>query len=229
MTLLVVISDIHGNGIVIEKFLSEMDKIKPDAIICLGDTIGYLDEEVMCYEILNSIKSIHLMGNHEAMILGLLDINSDFKDIYKLHEAKKRLPIELLENIKKFPHEKKWIEGKFHDEFYHGAPDNPINGRVYFNTIIQPKSNQTNFVFVGNTHRSFNQLNDWGMLINVGSLGLPRDNGALGTYIVVDTEKNLVSRKFIYIDLNNVLRKYKSIHPSVMANFYKCDPIADFV
>jgi predicted phosphodiesterase len=228
LTLLVVVSDIHGNSLALDKFVYEVDKIKPDVIICLGDTIGYLDEEVKCYEILKKINAIHLMGNHEAMVVGALEINADFEDVYKLNKAKERVSVELLKEIEQYPHYKNWNEENFIAEFYHGAPNNLLNGRVYWETAIEPNSKQTNFVFVGNTHRSFSKSQLWGRVTNVGSLGLPRDNGQLGTFVIVDTEKKSVLRKFIDIDLQEMLSRYKSIHPLVLENFTKRETIADF-
>jgi predicted phosphodiesterase len=228
LTLLAVLSDIHGNGIAMEQFAFEVDKIKPDAIICLGDTLGYLDEEIKCYEILEKIHAIHLMGNHEAMALGIIEINSEFEDVYKLNDAKSRLSIDTLKNIRNFPREANLIDRNFKAEFYHGNPADPLNGRVYFDTKIEPKNNQTNFIFVGNTHRSFSQTNLWGKVINVGSLGLPRDNGSLGTFVLVDTEKNLISRQFIDFNLDKMFNKYRFSHRSVLENFHKREKIADF-
>lgn len=228
MTLLAVLSDIHGNSIAMEQFVLEVDRIKPDTIICLGDTLGYLDDEIKCYEILEEIHAIHLMGNHEAMALGIIEINSEFEDVYKLNDAKNRLPVDTLKNIRNFPHETNLTDRNFKAEFYHGNPDDPLNGRVYFDTKIEPKKNQTNFIFVGNTHRSFSRSNLWGKVINVGSLGLPRDNGSLGTFVLVDTEKNLISRQFIDFNLDKMLSKYKFSHPSVLENFHKREKIAEF-
>ena len=100
---------------------------------------------------------------------------------------------------------------------------------MYWDTEIEPNSKQTNFVFVGNTHRSFSKSHLWGKVTNVGSLGLPRDNGQLGTFVVVDTEKKSISRKFVDIDSEKMLRKYKSIHPLIVENFSKRETIADFI
>jgi hypothetical protein len=62
----------------------------------------------------------------------------------------------------------------------------------------------------------------------VGSLGLPRDNGSLGTFVLVDTEKNLISRQFIDFNLDKMFNKYRFSHRSVLENFHKREKIADF-
>jgi predicted phosphodiesterase len=227
LTLLAVISDIHGNAMAMEQFILKLEKIKPDVIICLGDTIGYLDEEIKCYEILRKLNAIHLMGNHEAMVLGMIEINRNHKEIYKLDEARKRLSAQHLKSIGRYPLEAKWVDGKFRAEFYHGAPTDPLNGRVHLNTDLEPKNSGTNFVFVGNTHRSFSVSKPWGKLVNVGSLGLPRDNGNLGTFMIVDTEKRIISREFITFDVDKIVLKYRSMHPTIREIFYKREPIAN--
>ena len=99
---------------------------------------------------------------------------------------------------------------------------------MYWDTDIEPNNKQTNFVFVGNTHRSFSKSQSWGKVTNVGSLGIPRDNGQFGTFVMVDTEKKSILRKFIDINLEETRSRYKSVHPLVLENFNKRDTIADF-
>ena len=64
---------------VITEALTEVMKqirdMKPDRLICLGDVIGYGANPEECAQIVQEEADICLMGNHEAAIIGTLDIS----------------------------------------------------------------------------------------------------------------------------------------------------------
>lgn len=76
------ISDIHGNHVALETVLRDLEKQKPDKLICLGDvaTIGPQPKQVV--ETLQSLDCILIQGNHDAAIL-----NPQKADDYNIHSA----------------------------------------------------------------------------------------------------------------------------------------------
>ena len=81
-----VLSDIHGNRIALEACQSMIQKLKCDYIVCLGDIVGYYPDALVCLKMLKDNGIICLMGNHEAILLGLLPVSASNEKIYKLME-----------------------------------------------------------------------------------------------------------------------------------------------
>ncbi len=61
-------SDIHANLPALEAFFKDVDERKPDAIICLGDLVGY---NIWPNEVINAIKKRSIptiAGNYDQGI-----------------------------------------------------------------------------------------------------------------------------------------------------------------
>lgn len=70
-----VISDIHSNVFALEAALKEIDALRPDKIVCLGDIVGngaFPEETVSVFRRRGDIKAVK--GNHDAIVL--LDLSS---------------------------------------------------------------------------------------------------------------------------------------------------------
>ena len=71
--IIAVISDIHGNFDALDVVLKDLATYSPERIICLGDIIGYGPEPCKCMDALYELNNVdYILGNHEAMWLGLL-------------------------------------------------------------------------------------------------------------------------------------------------------------
>ncbi len=58
-----IISDIHSNIEALDEVLDNMEKV--DAIICLGDIVGYGANPNECISRVKEIKSRCIAGNHD--------------------------------------------------------------------------------------------------------------------------------------------------------------------
>ena len=74
-----VISDVHANEDALGAVLEEIDSWGPDAVWCLGDTVGYGPAPNRCCELVSERADICLVGNHDLVALGTLDVE-DFND-----------------------------------------------------------------------------------------------------------------------------------------------------
>ncbi len=63
------ISDIHGNLEALEAVLKEIRHQGVDEIVCLGDIVGYGPEPVECTDLIRKNSSLTLMGNHDWAVL----------------------------------------------------------------------------------------------------------------------------------------------------------------
>ena len=75
-------SDIHGNDIAYQAFLKSVENKAIDLMICAGDVCGYYYESD---KILTSIRKIpgmiYILGNHDKMVLDIMDGKKNEKDM----------------------------------------------------------------------------------------------------------------------------------------------------
>jgi diadenosine tetraphosphatase ApaH/serine/threonine PP2A family protein phosphatase len=69
-----VLSDVHGNLEALTAVLADAASEGAGDILCLGDTVGYGADPVPCVELLGERSSRIVAGNHEHGALGLADL-----------------------------------------------------------------------------------------------------------------------------------------------------------
>jgi len=65
------LSDVHGNLEALESVLQRIREIKPDAIICLGDVVGYGPNPNETARLCSEVSNISVLGNHDYAIVRL--------------------------------------------------------------------------------------------------------------------------------------------------------------
>jgi len=75
-----IISDVHANLEALEVVLGDIDRRRPNALICLGDFVGYGPDPVGCVERLRPGLAGAVVGNHDRAAAGTLDI-TDFNPL----------------------------------------------------------------------------------------------------------------------------------------------------
>jgi predicted phosphodiesterase len=68
-----VISDVHANKEALDAVLDKIDRESVDAILFLGDSVGYGPDPNECVEILKDRADIILAGNHDWAVVGMTD------------------------------------------------------------------------------------------------------------------------------------------------------------
>jgi diadenosine tetraphosphatase ApaH/serine/threonine PP2A family protein phosphatase len=69
-----VLSDVHGNLEALSTVLADAASEGALGILCLGDTVGYGADPAPCIELLGERSTRMVAGNHEHGALGLLDV-----------------------------------------------------------------------------------------------------------------------------------------------------------
>jgi len=69
-----VISDVHGNLEALEAVLKKLNEESFDALLFLGDSVGYGPDPNECIEVLRKKAQVLLAGNHDRAVIGLADI-----------------------------------------------------------------------------------------------------------------------------------------------------------
>jgi len=212
-----IFSDVHGNLEAFKAACDYLDKERIDEFIFNGDIIGYGANPRECLELLGKIDPIIVAGNHDWATIdkfSLANFNPQAKDA--LLWTKEELREENLSFLNSF---RLKYTG---DDFIcvHGSLNDPAK----FNYIIYSYEASLNFslfnkriLFVGHSHRaeafsikdekiSYIKSKEIKIdsktkyIINVGSIGQPRDQDPRLSLCIYDSNEGLV--KFVRLEYN---------------------------
>jgi predicted phosphodiesterase len=96
--------------------------------------------------------------------------------------------------ISSWPERIEMHSGSFKFLFLHGSPEDPLNGYIYEDSQLKdhPDYSEYRLIFVGNTHIPFIRQFGRSVIINVGSVGLPRDHGKVGSIALLNLAESTV-------------------------------------
>jgi putative phosphoesterase len=174
-----IISDAHGNNDGLARCLNFLTRNqRVDRIVFLGDAIGYFPNSAEVCRILQDEKILCLMGNHEAMTLGILPACDPGNSLVRLPPASS-LPAGWLDGVVRIGAKHTLFLEDTEILLTHATPDEPLTGKIQGNDDTRWSEN-ARVVLVGHTHRPFARLYTNGsLLLNPGSCGYPRDHGTL--------------------------------------------------
>jgi diadenosine tetraphosphatase ApaH/serine/threonine PP2A family protein phosphatase len=225
-----IFSDVHGNLEALNAVLTAYKEEAIDKYIFLGDAVGYGANPNECCKLIKNITEFSVLGNHDAACINMLSFdwfNPLARDAIIWSEGK------LTKN------NRKWLEKLDYTIEYqdflisHGLPLNPeafeydddiIKIKRYFNVL----GKLYKVCFIGHTHRPLvfmsdnksekimidnnNQVKiklDKKYLINVGSVGQPRDRNPLSCYTIFDTDKMVFTFKRIAYNIEKAAKKIR--------------------
>lgn len=231
-----IISDIHSNMEALNTVLENL-KGKVDEIICLGDIVGYGPNPRECCDIIRSNRIFSLCGNHDSACYddNLIDYFNPFAREAILW-TRSQLPDDYITYLKQLSFE----EVLYGFRIVHGAPGDPFE---YITTTAEARSAFMSFdediCFIGHSHimeyfeqrkgspivRQLPLRNQQELIIeegkryiiNVGSVGQPRDGDPRSAYVIYDTiEKKLTAHRVLYrIDIVQKKMQLKGL-PSLL-------------
>lgn len=222
------LSDAHGNLAAFERGLALLRARGAGQIYFLGDAVGYIPT-IAVLERLLSEDIPCLMGNHEAMMLSRR-YAPEREAAYRLAETAAHLPAPLLDWVMSWP-ASRTLTGEGGDILLvHGSPRDPTFDYVYPDTDLSPFAPATETesgratpraVFMGNTHRPFIRDCRGTRFVNIGSCGLPRDDGAWGAVCLYRPSTNdaQILRYPIRDITDAVRRQYPDLHAVVLNTF----------
>jgi predicted phosphodiesterase len=224
-----IISDIHGNYDAFREVMTDIDQSKVDRIISLGDNIGYGPEPDRVVREIMARNIPSVQGNHELAV-------KDEKYLTWFNPAARKSLIKtrelLSESSIKFVTELEPCITSDDCRYVHGFP--PASPLLY---MFQPSENRKKQIFkkiperlsfIGHTHTLemiaydgktmeysdlprgvINLEADNKYIINIGSVGQPRDTSNEAKYVIWDSSADTIDVRFIAYDIAAVVQKIK--------------------
>ncbi|MDP8208503.1 MAG: metallophosphoesterase family protein [Candidatus Electryonea clarkiae] len=193
-----IISDIHGNLQALEKVLNDIESRKPDRVICLGDLVGYGANPNEVIDRIRQCADVVLAGNHDHAAIGLTDITVFNQFAFNAAIwTRKILTPENHEYLTSVP----FTHSEDDLYFTHASPHNPEDWHYIFTRYDAEYAMEhapTGIVFIGHTHVPNDHQTRNGRLINVGSVGQPRDGDPRAAYTLFDNQTG--ERRLIRLD-----------------------------
>lgn len=191
------ISDIHGNLPALETVLGALRDANVDTMFCLGDTVGYGPYPNECLALVREHCTVVLKGNHDSGLIGETSVE-DFNQygLKALLWSQARVTEEYKEYLRGLP----FLIVKEDVTLAHASPLRPGEWS-YILTLRSARINFSSFsttiCFIGHTHVPVIINEDLSVgefkkgsrcLINIGSVGQPRDGNPNAAYGIYDTE-----------------------------------------
>ena len=225
------ISDIHANIEAVESVFEDINGQKIDEILCLGDIVGYGANPNECVELVSKRCSVILLGNHDAAAGEILstqhfNIHAKIAIEWTSQNLKKDIKTLLaslpLKNIKppmtlvhSTPYEPDmWYyitsleEAAFNFQFFETKLC--LVGHTHIPIIIVLDKDKELYVHQ-DTSIVFNDAEDARLLINIGSVGKPRDRNPMSCYGIFDSDTGEFNYRRVNYNIEKTKAKMKKI------------------
>jgi predicted phosphodiesterase len=225
-----VLSDIHGNHEALQAVYEDLDRYDINALFCLGDLIGYGPDPNAVILSIRDRGIDTVMGNHELATIDpshLRWFNPPARESLKLTAG--MLSAASLAFIANLKSSRVWDGCRF----VHGFPLDSV--KTYAFAVTNKRICNTfkemaeRVCFIGHTHlleiidydgqkllrtplsEGITQLlPDHQYIVNIGSVGQPRDGNHDAKYVIYDTEKLTLELRYIAYDIHAVMKKIRA-------------------
>lgn len=199
-----IFGDIHGNLEALQTCLQAMEAMNIDEYLCLGDIVGYGANPEECVRLVRDVGALTIAGNHDHAVIGLLDV-AYFNQYAR--QAALWTGQQLSEDSKQWLRTRPFVEHLETFAIVHGS----LSAPELFNYVQTIKDAEQNFrmmdkdiLFLGHSHQPLAFFNTEPMtytldkqielergvksIVNVGSVGQPRDEDPRSSFAVYDDE-----------------------------------------
>jgi predicted phosphodiesterase len=224
-----VVSDIHSNLEALEAVLADLQGRRPDCVICLGDFVGYGPDPNACIDVLAPRLRAAVVGNHDVAAIGARSID-DFNLLAQeaIIWTQRTLVNGARTYLTALP-QRTDLERLL---IVHASPRQPVD-----EYILEVRDARAAFAadpfriaVVGHTHQpavfveSNHRVSAQGLLpevalrleenrryiINVGSVGQPRDGDPRAAYAIMDTTELVATLYRVPYPIEETQRKMEA-------------------
>jgi len=214
-----IISDIHANLQALQAVLEDIDALKVDRIVCLGDVVGYGPDPAECVRIVMQRCAFTLLGNHEFAVLHGPDGFNPIAEAalsWTREQLKDKEILRFVQGLKSayLEEDRLYVHGSVRDSLldYVREPESYLSFRRVVEEIRETFT-LFNICFTGHNHRAFLGTDEGfifphagahrfhvkgaKLYVCVGSVGQPRDEDWRACYVLFDGE-NVEYRRVPY-------------------------------
>jgi predicted phosphodiesterase len=228
-----VLGDIHSNLEALATVVEAMQSEQVEHWVQVGDIVGYGPDPQQCLDLVRELNCTVCMGNHDAAVVGILA--TDYFNAYArlaIEWTRGQLRPKDLSYLRQLP----LVVEHRHYTVVHGTLDQP----EYFGYVLtqveakQSLAQQRTLVtFVGHSHvpaiyierpemRAHELETLYGpeldcstegasrILVNVGSVGQPRDEDPRAAYAIYDTDLHKINVRRVRYDIAKTQRKIRA-------------------
>ena len=220
-------SDIHSNATAFKAVLESMRDNGVERKVCLGDIVGYGVDTDECVDLVRENMDFCLIGNHDCVAVKY-ESSAGFNPYAKqaIEWTQKHLSKESVAYIRSLP----YIFEENDICFVHASPLSPADW-VYVTDLEDALNAFDHFTerycFVGHTHSpviiasrplaipkildeyEYVIANTERLLVNVGSVGQPRDRDPRACWCLLDTETKCVRLIRVEYDIRETQNRMK--------------------
>ena len=236
-----IISDLHANLEALQAVLEDASS-RVDAVICLGDIVGYNANPHECLRLVRETCAVVIAGNHDQAACGVRRYD-DFNDWARqaMDWTRRQLSAAEVAYLKAMPDTAPFGNGWL---AAHGSPrdtDEYLFDALGFESafdVLRRLRPATRGCFVGHTHlpmiwecRAEGQVVQVGAqsrtvtldpasryIVNPGSVGQPRDGSPLAAYAILDEAAAAVEFRRVPYDIAAAQEKiYDAMLPPLLA------------
>ncbi len=210
-----IISDIHSNLEALTAVFTEANKLGYDELICLGDIIGYGPDPEPCLDLVFNNAKMIIKGNHEQAVINPIILK-------EFNTYARESILWTIENIsEKYFRFITYLKIDYVKDdilFVHGSPIEPYEWNYisdYQDAALYFKNMKEQLCFVGHSHipgiykekdfEAFSESNK--CIINVGSVGQPRDGSPDASFGIFDTDKWIYTNYRVGYDISRTREK----------------------
>lgn len=225
------ISDIHANLEALEAVFEDIDSQDISEVICLGDIVGYGANPNECVDLVKRQCPTTLLGNHDAAAVEILstqhfNIHAKIAIEWTTQNLRRDvkntladLPLKSTSNILTLVHAtpyepNMWYyitsleEAAFNFQFFDTQVC--LVGHTHIPIIIVLDDQKELYVHQDITIR-LNDIPGSRLLVNVGSVGQPRDRNPKSCYGIFDTDTTEFFYRRVAYNLDKTQQKMKKI------------------
>lgn len=211
------LADAHGNLIGLDQALGALRAAGAEQVFFLGDAVGYLPDASGVLARLAQARITCVRGNHEAMLLGELELDQRRDQVYRLAQTREQLGPGELEQVAAWPDRVKIKHNGRSILAMHGSPQDALNHYVYPDSDLGfVEGLGFDMIVLAHTHRPFVRRAGRTLVVNAGSCGLPRQGDGCLSAAVYDSLSGQAQVLAVDMEVDKMLDSYgPAIHDQV--------------